>query len=80
MVIAGGAFGSLASTTYSYHHLFTAAGERASLAHSIQANPSFLALSCPVFGDSLGALIVWKAGLFIAVGALVMGKMVRFEI
>ena len=65
--------GSLASTTYSYHHLFTAAGERASLAHSIQANPSFLALSGPVYGNSLGALIVWKAGLFVAVGAGLLG-------
>jgi ABC-2 type transport system permease protein len=65
--------GSVASTTYSYHHLFTAAGERASLAHSIQANPSFLALSGPVYGNSLGALIVWKAGLFVAVGAGLLG-------
>jgi ABC-2 type transport system permease protein len=65
--------GSLASTTYSYHHLFTAPAERAALAHSIQANPSFLALSGPVYGHSLGALIVWKAGLFIAVGAGLLG-------
>ena len=65
--------GSLASTTYSYHHLFTAPAERAALAHSIQANPSFLALSGPVYGNSLGALIVWKAGLFIAVGAGLLG-------
>jgi ABC-2 type transport system permease protein len=65
--------GSLASTTYSYRHLFTAAAERAALAHSIQANPSFLALSGPVYGNSLGALIVWKAGLFVAVGAGLLG-------
>ena len=65
--------GSLASTTYSYHHLFTAAAERAALAHSIQANPSFLVLSGPVYGNSLGALIVWKAGLFVAAGAGLLG-------
>jgi ABC-2 type transport system permease protein len=59
--------GSMASTTYSYRHLFNTPAEQAAQAHGIQTNPSFVVLSGPVFGHSLGALIVWKAGLFIAV-------------
>ena len=65
--------GSVAATTYSYRGLYQTAAERASLAASIQNNPSFLALSGPVYGDSLGALIIWKAGLFIAVCAGLLG-------
>jgi polyether ionophore transport system permease protein len=65
--------GSLAATTYSYRGLYVTAAQRASLAQSIRNNPSFLALSGPVFGDSQGALIIWKAGLFVAVGAGLLG-------
>ncbi|MGP7998004.1 MAG: ABC transporter permease [Streptosporangiaceae bacterium] len=65
--------GTMASTAYSYRHLFASAAQRASLAHSIQNNPSFVTLSGPVYGDSLGALIIWKAGLFVAVGAALLG-------
>ncbi len=65
--------GSVAATAYSFRGLYVTAEQRASLAASIQNNPSFLALSGPVYGDSLGALIIWKAGLFIAVGAGLLG-------
>ncbi|HTT50133.1 MAG TPA: ABC transporter permease [Streptosporangiaceae bacterium] len=65
--------GTMAATTYDYRHLFVSAAQRASLAHSIQTNPSFVTLSGPVYGDSLGALIIWKAGLFVAVGAALLG-------
>jgi len=65
--------GSLAATTYSYRGLYVTAAQRASLAQAIRTNPSFLVLSGPVFGDSLGALIIWKAGLFIVVLAALLG-------
>lgn len=65
--------GSVAATTYSYRGLYVTAAERASLAASIRSNPSFLALSGPVYGDSLGSLIIWKAGLFVAVCAGLLG-------
>jgi ABC-2 type transport system permease protein len=65
--------GSLATTAYSFHGLYVTAAQRASLAQSIRHNPSFLALSGPVYGDSLGSLIIWKAGLFVAVGAALLG-------
>ncbi|MFI5068398.1 MAG: ABC transporter permease, partial [Streptosporangiales bacterium] len=65
--------GSLAATTYSFRGLYVTPAQRASLALSIRNNPSFLALSGPVYGDSLGSLIIWKAGLFVAVGAALLG-------
>jgi ABC-2 type transport system permease protein len=65
--------GGLASTSYSFRHLYVTEAQRASLALSIRNNPSFLALSGPVYGDSLGSLIIWKAGLFCAVGAALLG-------
>jgi len=65
--------GSLAATTYSFRGLYVTPAQRASLALSIRDNPSFLALSGPVYGDSLGSLILWKAGLFVAVGAALLG-------
>ncbi len=65
--------GSMAATAYSFRGLYVTAAQRASLAQSIRNNPSFLALSGPVFGDSQGALIIWKAGLFVAVGAGLLG-------
>jgi polyether ionophore transport system permease protein len=65
--------GSLASTTYSYRHLFNTPAEQAAQAHGIQTNPSFVVLSGPVFGHSLGALIVWKVGLFVFVLAALLG-------
>jgi len=65
--------GGLASTTYSFRHLYITGAQRASLALSIRNNPSFLALSGPVYGHSLGSLIIWKAGLFCAVGAALLG-------
>jgi ABC-2 type transport system permease protein len=65
--------GALASTTYSFRHLYVTEAQRASLAVSIRNNPSFLALSGPVYGDSLGSLIIWKAGLFAVVAAALLG-------
>ena len=52
---------AVASTAYSYHQLYpTAARPRWRTASPAQ--PALLALSGPVYGDSLGALIVWKVG------------------
>ena len=65
--------GSMASTTYSYRHLFNTPAEQAAQAHGIQTNPSFVVLSGPVFGHSLGALIVWKVGLFVFVLTALLG-------
>jgi ABC-2 type transport system permease protein len=65
--------GALASTTYSFRHLYVTEAQRVSLAVSIRNNPSFLALSGPVYGDSLGSLIIWKAGLFAVVAAALLG-------
>ena len=65
--------GSMATTSYSFRGLYVTPAQRASLALSIRNNPSFLALSGPVYGDSLGSLIIWKAGLFVAVGAALLG-------
>jgi ABC-2 type transport system permease protein len=65
--------GSMASTTYSYRHLFSTPAELAAQAHGIQTNPSFVVLSGPVFGHSLGALIVWKVGLFVFVLTALLG-------
>lgn len=65
--------GAMASTTYSFRHLYVTEAQRVSLAVSIRDNPSFLALSGPVYGDSLGSLIIWKAGLFAVVAAALLG-------
>lgn len=65
--------GGIASTTYSFRHLYPAAAQRAALALSANTNPAYLALAGPVYGHSLGALIVWKAGLFCVTGAGLMG-------
>jgi ABC-2 type transport system permease protein len=65
--------GALASTTYSFRHLYVTEVQRVSLAVSIRNNPSFRALSGPVYGDSLGSLIIWKAGLFAVVAAALLG-------
>lgn len=65
--------GGIASTTYSFRHLYPTAAQRSALALSANANPSYLALAGPVYGHSLGALVVWKTGLFCVTGAGLMG-------
>ncbi len=63
----------IASTAYSFKGLYPTGPERAALAASLRGNPSMTALAGPVFGDSLGALTMWKVGLAAAVGAALMG-------
>jgi ABC-2 type transport system permease protein len=63
----------IASTAYSFKGLYPTGLERAALAASLRGNPSMTALAGPVFGDSLGALTMWKVGLAAAVGAALMG-------
>lgn len=63
----------IASTGYSFKGLYPTGPERAALAVSLRGNPSMTALAGPVFGDSLGALTMWKVGLAAAVGAALMG-------
>jgi ABC-2 type transport system permease protein len=62
-----------ASTGYSFKGLYPTGPERAALAASLRGNPSMTALAGPVYGDSLGALTMWKVGLAAAVGAALMG-------
>jgi ABC-2 type transport system permease protein len=63
----------IASTAYSFKGLYPTGPERAALAASLRGNPSMTALAGPVYGDSLGALTMWKVGLAAAVGAALMG-------
>jgi len=63
----------IASTAYSFRGLYPTVADRAALAASLRSNPSMLALAGPVYGDSLGALTMWKVGLAAAVGAALMG-------
>jgi ABC-2 type transport system permease protein len=64
---------AVASTAYSFRSLYPAAASRAGLAASLSGNPSLTALAGPVYGDSVGALTMWKVGLTVAVGAALMG-------
>ncbi len=61
-----GSLGSVYATT----------AERAQAAASMNANGSVRALYGPVFGDSLGALTAWRAGVFRAVLAAVMSLLI----
>lgn len=63
----------LASTAYSFRGLYPTGPERAALAASLRGNPSLTAVAGPVYGDSVGALTMWKVGLAAAVGAALMG-------
>jgi len=63
----------VASTAYSFKGLYPTGPERAALAASLRGNPSLTALAGPVYGDSLGALTMWKVGLAAAAGAALMG-------
>jgi ABC-2 type transport system permease protein len=64
---------SVASTAYSFRGLYPTGPERAALAAGLRGNPSMTALAGPVYGDSVGALTMWKVGLPVAVGAALMG-------
>jgi ABC-2 type transport system permease protein len=64
---------SLASTAYSFRHLYTTPAARRALAASVQGDPSILALSGPLYGDSSGSLVAWKILVFAAAGAALMG-------
>ncbi|MER7730855.1 ABC transporter permease [Streptomyces erythrochromogenes] len=61
-----GSLGSVYATT----------AERSEAAASMNANGSLRALYGPVFGDSLGALTAWRAGVFGAVLAAVMSLII----
>ncbi|MFD4988105.1 ABC transporter permease [Streptomyces sp. NPDC058374] len=52
--------------------LYSTAAERAQAAASMSGNSSLRALYGPVFGDSLGALVVWRYGVVAAVLVAVM--------
>ena len=65
--------GSIASTGYSFRHLYTRLPERLALIASVRGDASVLALSGPVFGDSAGSLVAWKVLVFAAGAAGLMG-------
>jgi ABC-2 type transport system permease protein len=50
--------------------------ERADLLHQVATNSSFRALIGPVFGDGLGALTAWRAGVYAGALAAVTGLLV----
>ncbi|MEU8432358.1 ABC transporter permease [Streptomyces sp. NPDC029216] len=56
--------------------VYATAAERASVAASMNANGSMRALYGPVFGDSLGALAAWRAGVYGAVLAAAMSLVI----
>lgn len=64
---------AVAGTAYSFRSLYPTGSARAALAASLRGNPSMAALAGPVYGNSLGALTMWKVGLTTAVGAALMG-------
>ena len=69
--------GSIASTGYSFRHLYTHLPERLALIASVRGDTSVLALSGPVFGDSAGSLVAWKV---LVVAAAVAGLMGIFTV
>ncbi|MFF2849568.1 ABC transporter permease [Streptomyces sp. NPDC058001] len=56
--------------------LYTTAAERADFAQSMVGNSSLRAMYGPVFGDSIGALTVWRVGTFAGVFAAIMSLLV----
>ncbi|MFF8383915.1 ABC transporter permease [Streptomyces kanasensis] len=56
--------------------LYGTAAERAEVASSMTANSSLRSMYGPVFGDSTGALVAWRFGVFAAVLAAVMSLVV----
>ncbi|MFY1618803.1 ABC transporter permease [Micromonospora sp. WMMD736] len=59
-----------ASYAGAYAGLYPTAAERAAYLAGTASNPSIVALLGPVYGDSIGALTVQRAGLFALVAAL----------
>ncbi|MGC4851937.1 ABC transporter permease [Micromonospora sp. DT4] len=59
-----------ASYAGTYAGLYPTAAERADYLASTASNPSIVALLGPVFGDSVGALTVQRAGLLVLIAAL----------
>ena len=62
----------VASTAYSFRHLYPTAQERAAFAAGINGNSSILALYGPVYSHSLGGLTAWRIAVFGAAGAALM--------
>ncbi|MGC4877469.1 ABC transporter permease [Micromonospora sp. DT43] len=60
-----------ASYAGTYAGLYPTVAERAAYLASTASNPSIVALLGPVFGDSVGALTVQRAGLLVLIAALV---------
>ncbi|MFE6521138.1 ABC transporter permease [Streptomyces sp. NPDC057794] len=56
--------------------LYGTPAERAGLIRQMETNSSLRAMVGPVFGDSLGALTAWRAGVYAAVLAAVMSLLV----
>ncbi|MFJ6568937.1 ABC transporter permease [Streptomyces sp. NPDC091292] len=56
--------------------LYGTAAERADFARSMVGNSSLNAMYGPVFGDSIGALTVWRVGVFAGVFAAIMSLLV----
>ncbi|WP_433459969.1 ABC transporter permease [Micromonospora sp. CA-248212] len=59
-----------ASYAGAFTGLYPTAAERAAYLASTASNPSIVALLGPVYGDSIGALTVQRAGLFAMIAAL----------
>src|SRR5216684_701211 len=64
---------SVASTAYSFRHLYPTSYERARFATGINGNASILAVYGPVYSHSLGGLTAWRIAVVAAVGAALMG-------
>ncbi|MEU0740658.1 ABC transporter permease [Streptomyces sp. NPDC006134] len=56
--------------------LYGTPAERAGLLRQMETNPSLRAMVGPVFGDSLGALTAWRAGVYAGALAAVMALLV----
>ncbi|QNE76431.1 ABC transporter permease [Streptomyces finlayi] len=67
MVVSGGS---------SIEALYDTPDARAEVARSMTANSSLRAMYGPVFGDSLGALVAWRFGVFAATLAAVMSLII----
>ncbi|KAB1944114.1 ABC transporter permease [Micromonospora sp. ALFpr18c] len=65
-----------ASYASAYTGLYPTAAERAAYLAGTASNPSIVALLGPVYGDSIGALTVQRAGLLAVIAALVSVLMV----
>ncbi|WP_433128386.1 ABC transporter permease [Micromonospora sp. CA-240977] len=60
-----------ASYASAYDELFTTAAERTAYLIGTASNPSIVALLGPVYGDSIGALTVQRAGLLALIAGLI---------